>query len=388
MSSEPLSLFILAGEASGDRIAADLVCRLRQRRTVALAGVGGVELQGEGLNSLYPMSDLSVMGVSDVLKRLPLLLWRLRQTVAAIRRAKPDIVVLVDSQVFSATIARRLRRKGYSGPLVLYVSPAFWAWRPQRAAELKPLFDEVLAVLPFEPAAMQRMGGPPAHYVGHNALRRFAFRPELPAAGPLLLLPGSRRGEMDRTLPMMRAVAERLNGHSKVAGFIIPTPRTQLERMRASVANWPVSVEVVSGDEAVREAFGRAIAAVAVSGTVTLELAAAGVPTILTYVADAAQARGFLRYNVKFIGLPNIIASRQVIPEMLFTEPQPEKLADAAAALLDDPDAMGAQLAGFAEIRALMEKGAPDAPLEDPAERVLAVLNAAKPPPQRSAIGV
>lgn len=385
MASDRLRLFILAGETSGDRIAADLVRRLRQRRPVELTGVGGGELAAEGLASLYPMSDLSVMGVSDVLKRLPLLLWRLRQTVAAIRRAQPDVVVLVDSQVFSATIARRLRRKGYAGPLVLYVSPAFWAWRPQRAAELKPLFDEVLAVLPFEPAAMQRMGGPPAHYVGHPALRRFAFRNSLPEAGPLLLLPGSRRGEIDRSLPMMRAVAERLASHARVTGFVIPTPTAQLERMKVAVASWPMPVDVVAGDAAVRDAFARAVAAIAVSGTVTLELAAAGVPTILTYVADAAQARGFLQYKVKFIGLPNIILDRQVIPEMLFTEPQPEKLADAAAALLDDPEAMAAQLAAFAEIRALMEKGAPEAPLEDPADRVLAVLAAGA---QRSMIGV
>ncbi|MBN9349027.1 MAG: lipid-A-disaccharide synthase, partial [Devosia sp.] len=149
--AEPIRLFILAGEPSGDRIGADLVKRLRVQHRVTLTGVGGAELEGEGLKSLYPMSDLSVMGLTDVIKRLPLLLWRARQTSQAILALSPDMVVLIDSQVFSQTVAGQLRKAGYAGKIVLYVAPSVWAWKPERAPALKPLYDEVLAVLPFEP---------------------------------------------------------------------------------------------------------------------------------------------------------------------------------------------------------------------------------------------
>src|SRR4051794_15875307 len=195
---DPVRLFVVAGEPSGDRIGADLVKRLRVSRSVQLIGVGGVELEGEGLRSLYPMSNLSVMGLNDVLKRLPLLLWRLRQTVEAITKAAPDLVVLIDSQVFSETIAKRLRKAGYKGQILLYVAPAVWAWKPERAVDIEPLYDEVLAVLPFEPAVMKRLGGPITTYVGHPALEHTSLRKKQPERGPLLLLPGSRQGELKR----------------------------------------------------------------------------------------------------------------------------------------------------------------------------------------------
>ena len=158
--ADPIRLFIVAGEPSGDRIGADLVRRLRTHRQVQLSGVGGDALQGEGLRSLYPMSDLSVMGVKDVLMRAPLLLWRIRQTANAILEARPDVLVLIDSQVFCQMVAQRLRQAGYAGQIILYVSPAVWAWKPERAPTLKPLFNEVLAVLPFEPAVMRKLDGP------------------------------------------------------------------------------------------------------------------------------------------------------------------------------------------------------------------------------------
>ena len=139
--ADPVRLFIVAGEPSGDRIGADLVRRLRTHRGVQLSGVGGDALQGEGLRSLYPMSDLSVMGVKDVLIRAPLLLWRIRQTANAILEARPDILVLIDSQVFCQMVAQRLRKAGYKGQIILYVAPAVWAWKPERAPTLKPLYD-------------------------------------------------------------------------------------------------------------------------------------------------------------------------------------------------------------------------------------------------------
>jgi lipid-A-disaccharide synthase len=375
MAGEALSLFILAGEPSGDRIGAALIEGLRRRTELRLAGVGGSAMAGQGLQSLFPMSDLSVMGFSDVARRLPLLLWRLRQTARAILRQRPDLVVLIDSQVFSAAIAKRLRRGGFAGRIVLYVAPAVWAWKPERAPGLKALFDEVLAVLPFEPAAMVRLGGPPTAYVGHPAVERFLFRSRVPDVGPLLLLPGSRNGEIRRTLTLLRQVAETLKDHPRLAGFVLPTPAALRSQLVAETSGWSVPVRVVSGEAETLGSFAAAVAAVAVTGTVTLELALAGVPTISTYVADAGQAKRFARYKVKFVALPNIILDRPVVPEMLFSVPaEPERLVGAVRDLLDHPAAGEAQHAAFRELRSLMETGAPEAPIEDAAGRLVAAL--------------
>lgn len=375
MPGETLSLFILAGEPSGDRIGAALLAGLRQRTKIQLTGVGGSAMAGQGLQSLFPMSDLSVMGFSDVARRLPLLLWRVRQTARAILRQRPDLVVLIDSQVFSAAIAKRLRRGGFAGRIVLYVAPAVWAWKPERAPGLKALFDEVLAVLPFEPAAMTRLGGPPTAYVGHPAVQRFPFRAHVPDRGPLLLLPGSRTGEIRRTLPLLRQVAEAVRDHPRLDGFVLPTPAALHGELVAETSAWNVPVRVVSGETETLGSFAAAVAAVAVTGTVTLELALAGVPTISTYVADAGQAKRFARYKVKFVALPNIILDQPVVPEMLFSAPaEPGRLVGAVRDLLDRPAAGEAQYTAFRQLRSLMEAGAPEAPIEDAAQRLVAAL--------------
>jgi lipid-A-disaccharide synthase len=379
---EGLRLFVLAGEASGDRIGADLVRRLRARIEVELTGVGGTELAAEGLLTMFPMSDLSVMGWSDVLGRLPLLLWRARQVANAILRSKPDVVVLIDSQVFARVVAERVRKASVPVPMLLYVAPAVWAWAPERAAKLRPLFDEILAVLPFEPGVLAELGGPPASYVGHPAMSRLPMRETQPDRGPFLLLPGSRVGELKRHLALMRAAVEALHGHPKVSGFVLPTLTQLGDRLRGEVANWPVPVEIVTGagrDTALIEAVG----AFAVSGTVTLELALAGVPMVVTYVGDRGQAKRYAKLEKPpMVALPNIIAGGEVVPELLFpAQIDLGRVAPALRRLLDDLAVIAAQRRAFRDIRALMQKGAPEAPLVDAAERVLARV------PQRLAIG-
>ncbi|WP_421759907.1 lipid-A-disaccharide synthase [Devosia sp.] len=373
--TKPIRLFVMAGEASGDRLGADLVQRLRSKAQIEVIGVGGPELEAEGLTSLFPITDIAVMGWSDVLRRLPLLLWRLHQTVRAIIASRPDVVVLIDSQVFSTLVAKRIRKAGLTVPTLLYVAPTVWAWKPERAPALRGLFDEVLAVLPFEPAAMARLGGPPTSYVGHPALQRHPMRQDQPASGQLLLLPGSRAGELRRHLELVRAVAERMADHPSVSGFTIPTLPYLADRLRAETAQWQVPIEIVTGD-ARTVAFQQAVAAFAVSGTITLELAMSGVPMLVTYVGDQRQAVEFAKIGTPRIALPNIVAGRQIVGEALFAEePEPEIAVGALKDLLETPDAIAAQLRGFREIRALMEKGAPEAPLQDPAERVLGLLD-------------
>jgi lipid-A-disaccharide synthase len=372
--SEPasrLKLFILAGEPSGDRIAADLVRRLKQRVPLTFIGVGGDELKAEGLRSLFPMSDLAVMGISDVLLRLPLLLWRVEQTARAIRKAAPDIVVLVDAQDFSRLVAKRLRSFGFAGRLILYVAPSVWARSPRRAAKLRPLFEEVLAVLPFEPEVMQRLGGPPTVYVGHPALAERSNRTDVDS-GPLVLLPGSRDGELRRHMPLFRHVAERVGSHPAVESIVVPTLPALKARLEREVANWSVPVRVVA-DRAARSAlYDRAVLALAVSGTVTLELALARLPSVVSYVLDTPQARIYERIGRPMVSLPNIILGRVAVPELVQASPDAPALVSIVLGLLDNKKARQDQIASFGELSDLMEGGTLDFPRQDPADRVLA----------------
>lgn len=372
------SLFILAGEASGDRIGANLMHGLlHERPDLMISGVGGDAMEAEGLRSLFPIDDLAVMGYRDVILRLPRLLWRANQVVSSILRDRPDAVVLIDAQVFSKVVAGRLRRRGYRGAILLYVAPAVWAWGAGRALKLAGLFDQVLSVLPFEPEAMRKLGGPPTVYVGHPALQRYPFRSTQPASGPILLLPGSRTSEIEKHMPMFGELTRSLASHPDVTGFAILSTRSQASRIARMVADWPVPAVLLVEPEQRSKAINEALAAVAVSGTVTLELALSGVPHILTYVAEGAQVRLFKKATSRFIGLPNIIAGRQIIPEILFAHKgKAEDLTAAAGALLDDPQALAAQVSGFRDVRALMEKGAPEAPLENPVQNVLTWLPA------------
>ncbi len=368
---ERLELFILAGEPSGDRIAADLVSRLKRRVNLVLTGVGGNDLEALGLRSLFPMSDLAVMGISDVVKRLPLLLWRIEQTARAIRAAKPDIVVLVDSQDFSKLLARRLKRLGYRGKLILYVAPSVWARAPQRAAKLKPLFEEVLAVLPFEPAVMQQLGGPPTCYVGHPALGERLSRDAV-QRGPLVLLPGSRDGELRRHLALFRQVAEKVVNHPTLDGIVIPTLPSLRDRLSREVADWPVPVQIVSDRAARADIYKQAVLALAVSGTVTLELALARVPMVVTYVLDPHQARIYNKHGRPPVSLPNIILHRPAVPELVQDVPDAAAMEVAVRTLLDSKKARQDQIEAFGELASLMETGEADFPRQDPADRILA----------------
>jgi lipid-A-disaccharide synthase len=376
--SGAIRLFVVAGEPSGDRLGADLVKNLRVTRQVSLSGVGGSALIGEGLASLFPMENLSVMGFADVIKRLPLLLWRTEQIVRVILAAQPDVVVLIDSQVLSQTVAKRLRRRGYGKRIVLYVSPTVWAWKPERARELALLIDEVFAILPFEPDVMKTLGGPPTSYVGHPTIAQSAFREAIPARGPIILLPGSRTSEVKRHLPLMQAVAERLKSHSRVTGFVVPTVQSQEARVREAVKNWQASIEVVAGTGV----YPTAIAAVAKMGTVTLELAARGVPMVTIYQAEAGQMSRWDQQKAPFAALPNLVADREVVPELIGLSIEPEKVVSELTWLLDDPAKAAAQLDGFRAIRRRMEQGDPAAPRVDPAARLLEILEA----PQRLSI--
>jgi lipid-A-disaccharide synthase len=374
LPGQHLQLFILAGEPSGDVLGADLLKRLNANVSLQVSGVGGEQMLAQGLDPFFPISDLSVMGFSDVIKSLPRLLRRVGQVADHILSTQPDCVVLIDYQEFSAMVAKRLRKRGFSGPVLLYVAPSVWAWRPQRARKLKPLMTEILSVLPFEPRVFEELGGPPTTYVGHPAVERIAVQGKANPGGTFLVLPGSRWGEIRRHLPYFRPVAEFAFAHG-AKRVVMPTLSHLAADLKAATSNWDVPVDIVTEAEARDEAWSDAFVAVASAGTVTLELALAGVPHVLTYVPDRWQRRIYENAGRPNIGLPNIIMDKSVVPEIDVQSSGVETLKDAVAALMSSESARDEQKIAFAGLRKLMVEGEPGHKKKDAAERVLFYLN-------------
>ncbi|RUT32732.1 lipid-A-disaccharide synthase [Arsenicitalea aurantiaca] len=368
---ERADLFVVAGEPSGDRLGAALIADLRARRNLDIMGVGGDGMIGQGLDTLFPLAELSVMGVSDVVLRLPNLLRRLGQLARLIRRIRPRVVVLIDNKLFSTLLAKRLRKAGYRGAILLYVAPTVWARKPERAAQIRPLFDEVLAILPFEPEVMVRLGGPPTHYVGHPALARAASELDLETARYVALLPGSRAGELKRHLPLFAELAGRLAQRPERLLFYIPTLPHLAPNLGAAVSSWPVPVAIVTDPEERRRLESETRVAIACAGTATLELALAGVPMVITYVMDGIQSRHFERLGRPWVGLPNIVLESDVTPECVLAQADVGPVLAAAQDLLDRPSSAHAQQAAFRRLRQMMEEGRPGTPRESAADRVL-----------------
>lgn len=376
MNDKALRVFFVAGEPSGDRIGADVMRRLTAIRPIEPMGVGGPEMTREGLNSIFPMSNLSVMGFTDVIARLPLLFWRLRQTVRHILRERPDIVVLIDSQVFSAQVATGLRLAGFPDPILLYVAPAVWAWKPERAPKLAPLFNEILSVLPFEPEVMVKLGGPKTSYVGHpavNTITEISTEDE-ESKGLIALLPGSRRGEIKRHMNLFRQVTARVAKHDAVNGFVLPTLPHLENTLRKEVSGWDVPVHVISDQDERDAVLAHTRVAIVTAGTITLELALAGIPMAGTYIPDKRLMKHYLKAGRPMIGLPNIMLGRRVIPEIFPDEDMLETLYAATINLVENAVARAEQRDAFREMRKLMISGADGSPRQNPADRILAYV--------------
>jgi lipid-A-disaccharide synthase len=380
-ASGPL-IYLVAGEESGDRLGGELMQALKATRAgLRFAGVGGERMRGQGLTSLFDMADISVMGVSAVLARLPMLMNRISRTAADIVARKPDVVVLIDSPDFNMRVAKRVRAADPSIPIVKYVCPSVWAWRPGRAKSMRAHVDHVLALLPFEPSVLAELGGPPATYVGHPLAQRLAGldlpdrrRPGKPAT--VLLLPGSRRGEIRLLLPDIAATVSALAARGGDFRYVLPAvPRLEAE-IRAEVAKWPVEVEVVGGEEAKHHAFRDADVALAASGTVLLELALYKVPAISIYRLD--RLMHLARFLIKgwAAALPNLIADSAFLPEKVGDMIRPGWLARAIEELAEPGPAREVLLDGYERMaQAMRGSGKPGA---SAAEAVLAVLDAGR----------
>lgn len=379
---------LVAGEPSGDLLGAALMRALKQQAPgVAFSGVGGPQMAGEGLQSLLPMGDLAIMGLVEVLPRLRTLRRHLDNTVAAARAAEPDALVTIDSPGFNLRLAKRLHDTRI--PLIHFVAPSVWAWKPKRAARMAPHFDHLLALLPFEPPYFTAVGLP-CTFVGHPVVERplrgdgaaFRVRHGIAADAPLLLvLPGSRRSETGRLLPVFGETVRRLAADHPPLVVAVPTlPHLEAEA-RAAVSGWGVPAICTTGEDEKADAFAAATAALAASGTVSLELARAGVPMVIGYRFNAFTTFLVRRLvTVKWVSLVNLILNREAIPERILGDCTPEKLHAAVTALLDDAAARARQLADAREAMAALTPPDGQSPSARTAEVVLRVAEEGRRP--------
>jgi lipid-A-disaccharide synthase len=364
-------IFLVAGEESGDRLGAALIAALKQRSQGArFSGVGGTHMAGQGVQSLFPLGDLAIVGFATIPARLPKILSRIRETADAVIAARPDVLVIIDSPEFTHRVARRVRARAPKIPVVDYVCPSVWAWRPGRARAMRAYVDHVLALLPFEPTVMRELGGPPCTFVGHPLSERIAsLRPNVEEARrrlaepPLLLvLPGSRGSEIRRMAGVfgdcVALVAKRV-GALEVA---VPAVPRLADMVRTAVASWPVPARVMTDTSQKDAAFRVARAALTKSGTSTLELAMAGIPMVGAYkVPLLEEAVGRMLITINTVILANIVLGENVVPQYIQRDLTAERLAAALVPLLSDTPERRRQVEAFGRLDAIMDlsKAAP-----------------------------
>ena len=349
-------IYLIAGEASGDVLGGRLIAALRAARPeLEFAGIGGEAMAQAGMESLFPIQELSLMGLLEVLPNIPRLHRRLRQTVTEIAARRPQAVVTIDSPGFTLRVLRAIAPLGI--PRAHYVAPQAWAWRENRVKRFPGLWESLLCLLPFEPAFFARHGLK-AKFVGHPVLESGAdtgdaarFRDKFAIAADrrvITLMPGSRTTEVGRLLPVLAEtlvlLADRVPGLVPVVPVAAPVAQAVLDATSA----WPICPIVVTTPRDKHDAFAASAAALTKSGTSTLELALAGVPMLVTYRVNpitAAIARRLVK--VKYASLVNLLAAREVVPELIQERSRPDLLAAMLAELLTDPAAASRQKDAF-----------------------------------------
>lgn len=345
-------IYLVAGESSGDVLGARLMQAITERRHDAtFVGIGGEAMEARGLRSLFPISDLALMGLLEILPRLRQLNQRLQQTTNDIAARRPDVLVTIDSPGFTLRVLRAVAPLAI--PRAHYVAPQVWAWRQSRVRHYHGLWDRLLCLLPFEPSFFARRNLP-ATFVGHPVLEsgadkgdasRFRARHGIPAAARLItLMPGSRRTEVSRLLPVLGAALERVAAHVPDIHPVVPLAGPVADAVRRDASAWSARPILVSETDDKHDGFAASAAALTKSGTATLELAMAGVPMLVTYRVNplsAAIARRLI--TVKYASLLNLLADSEVVPELIQDACTPDRLTEALLRLLSDPAAADAQ---------------------------------------------
>ena len=373
-------VFLVAGEESGDRLGAALIAAIRKRVPEArFSGVGGTHMAAEGVVSVFPLGDLAIVGIVAIAASLSKILARIEAAAAAVVAAKPDVLVIIDSPDFTHRVARKVRARAPQIPIIDYVCPSVWAWRPGRARAMRGYVDHVLALLPFEPDAMARLNGPPTTFVGHPLAEQVALlRPNAhdvqrrPADPPLLLvLPGSRSAEIRRLAQIFGETVALIAERFGPLEVVVPTVPRLAAAVQATTSTWRVPARIVTDADDKHAAFRAARAALSKSGTSTLELALAGVPTVAAYkvpLVEELVARAIIK--VPSVILANLVLGENVVPEFLQRACTPAALSAALLPLLGNTPERARQLTAFARLDGLMGVGQA-APSDRAAEIVL-----------------
>ncbi|WP_455475545.1 lipid-A-disaccharide synthase [Bartonella sp. B17] len=372
MSDCFLKIAIIAGEESGDSLGADLIsCLSRQIGcNIHLIGVGGRHLKALGLKSLFDSNDIALIGLGEVLKKLPLLLIHIRNLSKFIAREQPDCLIIIDSPDFTHRVAKKVRILAPSIPIIKYIAPTIWAWRPERAKAMRKFVDHVLAVFPFEEKIMKDFEGPTTTYVGHRLL---TYPPLLTVQSEkkrlcgkqvsfptLVILPGSRNFEIRYLMPIFGETIKILAQRIPNLRIILPTLPCLVDEIRCFVQDWKSKVEIVINEDAKWRAFVDADVALAAHGTVSLELALAKIPMILCYKLDHfSKLFIFPKVMLWSAALPNIISDKPIVPEYFNEFLRPGMLARQIEQLLYNPLLRQVQLDAFEMMEQKMKTEAP-----------------------------
>lgn len=376
-------IYVIAGEASGDVLGARLIAALRARRPeLTFAGIGGDRMREQGVASLFPYRELALMGLLEVLPNIRRLARRLDETVEDIAARRPALLVTIDSPGFTLRVAGRVRPTGV--PVVHYVAPQVWAWRQKRVLKLKAKLDRILCLLPFEPVFFEK-AGIPVTFVGHPVLEsgadagdaaRFRARHGIaPGEHPVIVMPGSRRMEVTRLLPVFGEALRLVEAQVPGLRPVVPVAPIVAEAVRRATAAWPVPPILTETLDDKHDAFAAAEAGLIKSGTSSLEMAVAGIPHVVGYRVNPVTAFIVRRLiKVSYVSLVNLLAEREVVPEQLQQDCTPQRLAADLTRLLTDPATVAGQRAGFDTVltRLRPPQGIPS---EAAAEAVLAELD-------------
>ena len=372
-SKSGLTVYLIAGEESGDRLGANLMQGLSTLKPnkIEFVGVGGERMLEHGLVSIFPITDIAVMGVTAVFRNLPKLLRRINQTVISVIETRPDVLVIIDSPDFTHRVAKKVRKKFPNLPIINYVSPSVWAWRPGRAKKMKWYIDRILAILPFEPEVHKKLMGPECIYVGHPLINQLdLLRPQtdnerIPAEQAekltLLVLPGSRRGEIEKHLEPFGKIIESVGKSIPNLEIVLPTLNSYKNLVGNQVDTWSLPVHIVTGEDEKYRAFRRAHCALAVSGTVSLELALAGVPMVVAYKADWLLSFLYAIHKIVPLGvvdsfvLPNIILAEKIVPEFFNRAVRASTMAPVLKYLLSGSSARVTQEKAFSKLGLTMQ---------------------------------
>ncbi len=363
-----MKIYLIAGEPSGDLLGSRLMRAMRRKdKNVEFYGVGGDTMEAEGLKSLYDISDLAVMGLTEVIPSIPKILRLIKETVADIQKVKPDVVVTIDSWSFSSRIHKALRKLKLGIPQIHYVAPQVWAWKKKRARTMYKYIDCLLTLFPYEPKYFTPYKLD-ARFVGHPVIeseaitadgKAFRKKFNIPENKKIItILPGSRKNEVSRLLPVFMEAAQELHNADKDFYFVLPTVKTVADMVKTELKNYDLPVLVVETQQDRYGAFRASSAAIAASGTVALELAICDIPHIIAYKVaplTAFLAKRFL--HIQFVNLSNILLGREIIPELLQERCVKGNIRNYILDLLHHEDLYNRQMEGFAKVRKILGQG-------------------------------